>query len=76
MKPVVDKRQLQLERNLRLAEKRLQKASDARRSLPPGSTRARVTTANARWSSAAEERDRVQRKLDDHKAASSKDGGT
>ncbi|WP_340008610.1 hypothetical protein MHH52_11145 [Paenibacillus sp. FSL K6-0276] len=71
-----DKRQLQLERNLRLAEKRLQKASDARRSLPPGSTWARVTTANARWASAAEERDRVQRKLDDHKAASSKDGGT
>lgn len=72
----MDKRQAQLERNLRLAEKRLQKASDARRSLPPGSTRARVTSANARWASTAEERDRVQRKLDDHKAVSSRDGGT
>lgn len=34
------------------------RASAARRDLPPGSPRAKVTSANARWSSAAEERDR------------------
>lgn len=39
------------------------KACDARSSLPPGSTRARVTSANARWASAAEERDRTFREL-------------
>ena len=35
------------------------KASAVRRDLPPGSSRAKVTTANARWSSAAEERERI-----------------
>jgi hypothetical protein len=35
-----------------------QKACDARAALPPGSSRARVTTLNARWANAAEERDR------------------
>lgn len=30
-----------------------------RASLPQGSTRARVTTANARWARAAEHRDRI-----------------
>lgn len=35
------------------------RASAARRDLPPGSSRAKVTTLNARWSSAAEERDRL-----------------
>lgn len=39
------------------------KASEARAALPPGSTRARVTTANARWARAAEERDRVAAQL-------------
>ena len=34
------------------------RASEARRDLPAGSSRAKVTTANARWISAAEERDR------------------
>jgi hypothetical protein len=35
------------------------RASAARRDLPPGSSRAKVTTLNARWSSCAEERDRL-----------------
>jgi len=39
------------------------KASEARAALPPGSSRARVTTANARWARAAEERDRVAAQL-------------
>lgn len=34
-------------------------AQDARARLGPGSTRARVTTANANWASAAEHRDRA-----------------
>ena len=36
-----------------------EKASDARARLGPGSSRARVTTANARWARLAEARDRV-----------------
>ena len=36
------------------------KAAKARADLPAGSSRARVTTANARWKSAAEERDRLE----------------
>ena len=35
------------------------RASEARQALPPGSSRAKVTTANARWTSAAEERERL-----------------
>ena len=35
------------------------RASAARRDLPAGSSRAKVTTMNARWSSCAEERDRL-----------------
>lgn len=40
------------------AERKSLKACDARGSLPAGSTRARVTTANANWARAAEQRDR------------------
>jgi len=36
-----------------------ERASEVRRDLPPGSSRAKVTTANARWASAAEERERL-----------------
>lgn len=43
-------------RNARAASER---AADARANLPPGSSRAKITTANARWMSAAEERDRL-----------------
>ncbi|EHQ63651.1 hypothetical protein PDENDC454_04269 [Paenibacillus dendritiformis C454] len=52
-----------LERQLAAAEKRTEKAAAARRSLGPGSTRARITTANARWAAAAEERDRIYEQL-------------
>ncbi len=44
------------------------KACDARASLPAGSPRARVTSANARWASAAEERDRRAAALPDYLA--------
>lgn len=42
-------------RNLSMAWRDLQRASEARRKLPPGSSRPKVTTANARWRSASEE---------------------
>jgi hypothetical protein len=45
--------------------KKLAAASERRRALPPGSTRAKVTTANARWSIAAEAHDRIERALRD-----------
>jgi hypothetical protein len=49
---------------LRKDEARAQAACDrtmdARAHQPPGSSRARVTTLNARWASAAEHRDRVR----------------
>lgn len=35
------------------------KASAAREALPAGSSRAKVTTANAKWARAAEERERL-----------------
>ena len=41
-------------RELREATKNRDRASSKRRDLPPGSSRARVTTANANWTSAAE----------------------
>ncbi len=40
-----------------------QRAAEARRALPPGSSRARVTTANARWAAAAEYRDMLADQL-------------
>jgi len=40
-----------------------ERASDVRAALPIGSSRARVTTANARWMSAAENRDRIMNSL-------------
>ena len=43
--------------------RRAAKASEARYSLPPGTSRARVTTANARWMSYAEARDRAAKDL-------------
>lgn len=48
-----------LERMLREAERAVARTSAVRRDLPPGSSRAKVTSANARWSRACEERDRV-----------------
>lgn len=43
---------------LEKAQAKSDAASRSRAALPPGSSRARVTSANARWMRAAEERDR------------------
>jgi hypothetical protein len=40
-----------------------EKASQARAALPTGSSRPKVTTANARWTRLAEERDRLEKQL-------------
>lgn len=40
-----------------------EKASEARMKLDAGSSRARITTANARWSTKAEHRDHCERNL-------------
>lgn len=48
-----------LEKLLAAATAKSTKAAESRANLPPGSTRARVTTANARWMRAAEDRDRI-----------------
>lgn len=45
------------------AAKSSAKWAERRAALPPGSSRARVTTANAGWARAAEERDRVAAEL-------------
>ena len=42
------------------------RAQDARHRLQPGSTRARVTTANANWANAAEHRDRCAAAVEAH----------
>lgn len=52
---MIDPTERRHRRNLSMAWRDLQKASAARRKLAPGSSRARVTTANARWRSASEE---------------------
>lgn len=52
-----------LVRELVAAQARSTKASEARLALPAGSSRARVTTANARWMRASEERDRREAAL-------------
>ena len=58
-----------LETALRRAQAASHRAMDRRRALPPGSTRARVTTANANWARAAEHRDRISDALDRARAA-------
>lgn len=50
-------------RDLQAAERKSLAAAEARRVLSPGGTRARVTTANARWANAAEHRDRTIERL-------------
>lgn len=47
-------------RELRRTHAKLERASEARRALPPGSSRARVTTANARWATASEAHERAR----------------
>lgn len=55
----------QVLRELMAAEMKVERTSLARRSLPAGSSRARVTTANARWSTACEARDRLRSEATD-----------
>ena len=52
-----------LARDLEAAEKRSIATTAARAALPGGSSRARVTTANARWARAAEDRDHCEARL-------------
>lgn len=58
-----------LERELARATKAAAKACEARAALPPGSSHTRVTTANAKWSRAAEHRDRVAKQLEEARTA-------
>jgi hypothetical protein len=53
-----------LRRDLARSEAKSARLCAARAALPPGSSRARVTTANARWARAAEERDRLLRAVE------------
>ena len=55
---------MRLTRELAAAQAASDKASRARAALPAGSSRAKVTTANARWARAAEHRDRIAAELD------------
>lgn len=64
----------ELTRELARAEKASEKATAARAALPPGSSRARVTTTNARWSRAAEYREVVRRQLDEARAVAEREG--
>ena len=57
------------------AQAKSEAASRARAALPPGSSRARVTTANARWAQAAEARDRRQEQFLDLCARIAKESG-
>lgn len=50
---------LRLRNLLARAEQSSERWSNRRASLPPGSSRARVTTANAQWAIAAEHRDKI-----------------
>lgn len=52
-------RLIDLLRQYKAASTQSEKASAAREALPAGSSRAKVTTANARWARAAEERERL-----------------
>lgn len=53
----------ELARRLESAERAAIKTAVARAALPAGSSRARVTTANARWTRAAEHRGRCEAAL-------------
>lgn len=53
-----------LQRELKAAQAKSDRLCRSRAALPPGSSRARVTTANARWARAAEARDRIAAQLD------------
>lgn len=57
-----------LEKLLAKAEKDSKRCAAARGALGPDASRARMTTANAKWMRAAEFRDRIQSKFDEAKA--------
>jgi putative intracellular protease/amidase len=59
MKPLAPRPVAQVRREFAAAEKKTAAACARRAALPAGSSRPRVTTANARWASAAEHRDRL-----------------
>lgn len=52
-----------LRRELAKAEKASAKLCEQRAALPPGTSRAKVTTLNAKWARAAEYRDLLQGQL-------------
>lgn len=52
-----------LRRALVAATEKSARLSQARAALPPGSSRARVTSANARWGRAAEAREALAREI-------------
>ncbi len=54
---------LQWAKQLVKAEEASLKACESLRNLEPGASRARSTTLNAKWSTAAEHRDRIAHKL-------------
>lgn len=54
----------ELRKALAKAQKQSMKCAERRHALPIGSSRARVTTANANWARAAEHRDRIADQLD------------
>ena len=56
-------RRLQVQ--LAAAEAKAARASERRRALPAGSSRARITTANARYATACEARDRALRAVEE-----------
>lgn len=56
-------RLVELAKELQRAERRSMKACQVRQDIPPGSSRAKVTTVNARWMRAAEARDQLQSAL-------------
>lgn len=53
----------EMSKQLIAAQLKVERESESRRNLPPGSTRARVTTANARWMAICEHRDRLHDEL-------------
>lgn len=60
-----------LRRELARLERESAALAEQRAALPPGSSRARVTTINARWARKAEARERVLRQIANLDASSS-----
>ena len=59
----------ELEKRLAEYTKKAEKAFAYRASLPIGSSRAKVTTANARWITWSQARDKAEAKLEEEKKA-------